>query len=552
VHVPFGWDSIFVSAADETTHYVAGQGLWDLTGPMDVVARDTVKAGGDMPYGTTGKVDLMIEGKTFTQATAPYDVSFGPEFPDSVNADDWGGLFLTADAAGSVISGASIGWARNPLFLSYPDSLTSVRESRIHHFRDIGIHVQGASGTGGVLYDNLVERGGNLDGKLGNIGIFLDVADEISVNSNTVDLSGLNTNEAGDNIGILTYFGKNYCEASPVEYDQFRLSSNDVWGPVDQANVTGEKYLGMRVHWVCGNEYFDATISDNEIVGWDTAGLDLLQISDVQITCNLVDETENAVNIDRDDEAEGPGIRFRENALVTLEVDAAVVRTNQALKTKLGGGVLQTDRGQNALYTAPLNAFFLFENDADSTRAVSAERNFWFTRDESDSNVLLGLESDVVARLAVEDDPADSAMVSITPIRTIVPTPAPCWSAYATSSTPMRPQGVLDAERPGTDPQRGEVDIPNVSSIGAFRPNPTSAWTRVDLAVGRKDAGLYTIRVYDVAGRRISEIEERHFAAGRYRVQFNVADVGIRAPGVYFVRVEGPGISKTRRLVVLR
>ncbi len=92
-----------------------------------------------------------------------------------------------------------------------------------------------------------------------------------------------------------------------------------------------------------------------------------------------------------------------------------------------------------------------------------------------------------------------------------------------------------------------------VAGLRAIRPNPTSgrATIEFDLASPQR----LSIEVFDIAGRRIRAISgPREFAAGSHSVAWDGAsgDGGAVRPGVYNVRVSGPGILFTRRVVVVR
>ena len=88
-------------------------------------------------------------------------------------------------------------------------------------------------------------------------------------------------------------------------------------------------------------------------------------------------------------------------------------------------------------------------------------------------------------------------------------------------------------------------------ALGRPLPNPTSGATRVDFAVPRDSR--VTLGLYDMQGRRVATLVEGLLPAGRHQAMWNGTAGGRSAPaGVYFVRMQAPGVSLTRRLVVTR
>ncbi|HET9012530.1 MAG TPA: T9SS type A sorting domain-containing protein, partial [Gemmatimonadaceae bacterium] len=104
----------------------------------------------------------------------------------------------------------------------------------------------------------------------------------------------------------------------------------------------------------------------------------------------------------------------------------------------------------------------------------------------------------------------------------------------------------------GTGPG-DELDVPRTTSLHQNVPNPFNPTTQIrfDLA----QSGKVSLRIYDVAGHLVRTLVDRELAAGRdHRVAWNGLDIHDRpvASGVYFYRLEAPGASETRKLVVMR
>jgi minor extracellular serine protease Vpr len=88
-------------------------------------------------------------------------------------------------------------------------------------------------------------------------------------------------------------------------------------------------------------------------------------------------------------------------------------------------------------------------------------------------------------------------------------------------------------------------------ALGRPVPNPTSGTARVDYAVPH--TSHITLGLYDMQGRRIATLADGLMSAGRHQAVWNGMAGGRSAsPGIYFLRLQGPGVSFSRRLVVTR
>ena len=63
-----------------------------------------------------------------------------------------------------------------------------------------------------------------------------------------------------------------------------------------------------------------------------------------------------------------------------------------------------------------------------------------------------------------------------------------------------------------------------------------------------------TLRVYDVTGRLVRTLHDRHTTAGSHVASWNGRDdLGARAAsGVYFYRIDAGGRTHTRKMTLLR
>jgi len=83
-------------------------------------------------------------------------------------------------------------------------------------------------------------------------------------------------------------------------------------------------------------------------------------------------------------------------------------------------------------------------------------------------------------------------------------------------------------------------------------PNPARGSATITFSLA--EAGEASLAVYDLSGRRVATLASGASAAGEREVVWNLADDGGAAvpPGVYIYRLQGPGGTAARRLVVAR
>jgi hypothetical protein len=356
---------------------------WDLLPGTRVVAADSSL--NDAWVGVPNKVDLIPQGQLFALGIAGDSVHIRSEGQDSFNADDWGGLYLDGDAAaGSRLEYVSLGYATNPLFLFYPQGLTTVKNSRIHHFADTGIWVYGAgsgvaSDPGGLIESCTVERGSGLGEELGLTGIRLDRASELRVLSNKIDLAGLQSGTT--TAAIDAYFGAAFCAGSSGQTDSLILRKNWVLGPGTGLAEPGSR-SGIKLGSICGSNERRILLEENYVEKFKTAGLEFSQSSGIQVNCNTVLDVRRAVDLFGRWAGADPA-RFKSNWLQVKEGNLQVVRTDDNENTVLGSDPIQSDRGDNGLMAEQVNVKFIRENDPEAGDLLDARLNYWFLWNQS-------------------------------------------------------------------------------------------------------------------------------------------------------------------------
>ncbi len=93
---------------------------------------------------------------------------------------------------------------------------------------------------------------------------------------------------------------------------------------------------------------------------------------------------------------------------------------------------------------------------------------------------------------------------------------------------------------------RDPAEIPDEFTLSQNYPNPFNPQTNI--AFELKEAGLATLKVYDVLGREVVTLVDEHLIAGKYTATFNATDLS-SGTYVYQLNVAGQRLSGTMTLV---
>jgi hypothetical protein len=80
--------------------------------------------------------------------------------------------------------------------------------------------------------------------------------------------------------------------------------------------------------------------------------------------------------------------------------------------------------------------------------------------------------------------------------------------------------------------------------------NPTAGASRYTIRLERDSE--VKVELFDLAGRRIETLLNRHLTAGTHRFPLDLAESGVISSGVYFLRAEGEGSSVARKVALIR
>ena len=104
------------------------------------------------------------------------------------------------------------------------------------------------------------------------------------------------------------------------------------------------------------------------------------------------------------------------------------------------------------------------------------------------------------------------------------------------------------------DPDITEDEVPPVTAFALVQnyPNPFNPNTTIKYEIA---SGCHVkLRIYDVTGRLIKVLEERHRERGRYSTEWDGRDGAGRtvASGIYFYRLQAGDYAETKRMVLIR
>ncbi len=97
-----------------------------------------------------------------------------------------------------------------------------------------------------------------------------------------------------------------------------------------------------------------------------------------------------------------------------------------------------------------------------------------------------------------------------------------------------------------TNIQRDPLEIPDGFTLSQNYPNPFNPQTNIEFEM--RDAGLASLKVYDLLGREVATLVDEHLVAGKYTATFNATDLP-SGSYVYQLDVAGNRLSGKMTLV---
>ena len=92
-----------------------------------------------------------------------------------------------------------------------------------------------------------------------------------------------------------------------------------------------------------------------------------------------------------------------------------------------------------------------------------------------------------------------------------------------------------------------ENEVPKDFYLYQNFPNPFNPSTQIRFDLAK--SGLVTLDVYDITGRKISELVNENLNAGRHNVEFNASEL---SSGIYFYRIVTPEFTSIRKMILVK
>jgi hypothetical protein len=89
--------------------------------------------------------------------------------------------------------------------------------------------------------------------------------------------------------------------------------------------------------------------------------------------------------------------------------------------------------------------------------------------------------------------------------------------------------------------------IPSTYSLSQNYPNPFNPSTTIKFDL--KEAGLVSLKIYDILGREISTLVNEVKPAGSYNLNFNASDL---TSGIYFYKIQAGNFIQIRKMVLIK
>jgi hypothetical protein len=90
-------------------------------------------------------------------------------------------------------------------------------------------------------------------------------------------------------------------------------------------------------------------------------------------------------------------------------------------------------------------------------------------------------------------------------------------------------------------------NTPATYSLSQNYPNPFNPSTKITYSVA--NAGIVTLKIYDILGREVSTLVNEEKSAGKYEVNFNASSF---ASGVYFYQINAASFIQTKKMVLIK
>lgn len=105
--------------------------------------------------------------------------------------------------------------------------------------------------------------------------------------------------------------------------------------------------------------------------------------------------------------------------------------------------------------------------------------------------------------------------------------------------------GIAGMIAPGT--VNMETETPVTTELNQNFPNPFNPSTKISFSIANE--GFVSLKVYDMVGREVMTLISGNKTAGSHSVEFNASNL---TSGVYFYKLEAPGFSDMKRMMLIK
>jgi len=93
----------------------------------------------------------------------------------------------------------------------------------------------------------------------------------------------------------------------------------------------------------------------------------------------------------------------------------------------------------------------------------------------------------------------------------------------------------------------GENQVPLTFSLSQNYPNPFNPSTTIEYSLA--EAGNHTLKVFDLRGALVTTLVDHSSSAGKYSLVWDASEY---ASGLYFLRLDAPNFTQTRKLLLVK
>ena len=93
-------------------------------------------------------------------------------------------------------------------------------------------------------------------------------------------------------------------------------------------------------------------------------------------------------------------------------------------------------------------------------------------------------------------------------------------------------------------------NLPTEFSLSQNYPNPFNPSTKIKYALSIRQYAI--LKVYDILGNEIATLVDEELPAGKYEIEFNLAQNSILSSGIYFYQLKAGSFVQTKKMILLR